>query len=180
MQARIHDESLRCVLSDQAIVALAARAPKNPTEVYDIILNADTTNGNLNAYPAMPSPSVIAKNHIKDLCFLLHEDNANVDDVLKSYWQKHIDRGQCCPLSAYNRALYSAFSLKHSCMPFSKQSVEKFTSMVGKRSSREHFIQKFSCKSPVYHNCRIYASDGRLLCYCDRRKLDWLVKFESP
>nr|GEY84136.1 protein RRP6-like 3 isoform X1 [Tanacetum cinerariifolium] len=47
---------------------------------------------------------------------------------------------------------------------------------VARKASRELFVQKFSCKSPVYHNCRIYANDGRLLCYCDRRKLEWYLQ----
>jgi hypothetical protein len=41
--------------------------------------------------------------------------------------------------------------------------------------ARLQFVRKFSCKAPVYHNCRIFAGDGRLLCYCDRKKLEWLV-----
>ncbi|KAJ8513150.1 hypothetical protein OPV22_003584 [Ensete ventricosum] len=106
LMARIHDESLRYVLSDHAIAALAVKAPKSPTEIYDIILHVDISNG-LNAHPALPSPSPIAKNHVEDLCFLLQEMNANVDDS---------------------------------------------------------------------ETCWIYASDGRLLCYCDRRKLEWYVQ----
>ncbi|XP_044323457.1 protein RRP6-like 3 isoform X3 [Triticum aestivum] len=50
------------------------------------------------------------------------------------------------------------------------------TTPPNKKASRESFIKKFSCKSPVYHNCRIYASDGRLLCYCDRKKLEWYIQ----
>ncbi|KAG6498249.1 hypothetical protein ZIOFF_046161 [Zingiber officinale] len=173
--ARIHDESLRYVLSDQAIAALAVIAPKNPSEIYNVILQADTSNVSSNAYPTLPSPSPIIKNHMDDLCFLLLEVDANVDDVIQTYWQKHLNGAQCCPLSPYNYALLSQFNLKHSGMSFSKSSVEKFNSTVSKKASRELFIQKFSCKSPVYHNCRIYATHGRMLCYCDRKKLEWLV-----
>ncbi|XP_042409469.1 protein RRP6-like 3 isoform X3 [Zingiber officinale] len=144
--ARIHDESLRYVLSDQAIAALAVIAPKNPSEIYNVILQADT------------------------------KVDANVDDVIQTYWQKHLNGAQCCPLSPYNYALLSQFNLKHSGMSFSKSSVEKFNSTVSKKASRELFIQKFSCKSPVYHNCRIYATDGRMLCYCDRKKLEWYMR----
>ncbi|XP_042409467.1 protein RRP6-like 3 isoform X1 [Zingiber officinale] len=174
--ARIHDESLRYVLSDQAIAALAVIAPKNPSEIYNVILQADTSNVSSNAYPTLPSPSPIIKNHMDDLCFLLLEVDANVDDVIQTYWQKHLNGAQCCPLSPYNYALLSQFNLKHSGMSFSKSSVEKFNSTVSKKASRELFIQKFSCKSPVYHNCRIYATDGRMLCYCDRKKLEWYMR----
>lgn len=177
-QARIHDESLRYVLSDQSIATLAVIAPKNPSEIYNVILQADTSNVSSNAYPTLPSPSPITKNHMDDLCFLLLEVDANLDDVIQKYWQKHLDGAQCCPLSPYNYALLSQFNPKHSGMSFSKSSAEKFSSTVSKKVSRELFIQKFSCKSPVYHNCRIYSTDGRLLCYCDRKKLEWLVDIE--
>ena len=42
-------------------------------------------------------------------------------------------------------------------------------------ASHAKFVQIFSLKSPVYHNCRIYVSDGHLLYYCDQRKLDWYI-----
>ncbi|CAI7830063.1 unnamed protein product [Closterium sp. NIES-53] len=41
--------------------------------------------------------------------------------------------------------------------------------------ARANFIKKFSCQGPVYENCRIYSGDGRLLCFCDKRKLEWYV-----
>ena len=45
-----------------------------------------------------------------------------------------------------------------------------------KEASHAQFVQKFSLKSPVYHNCRIYASDGHLLYYCDQRNLELVIK----
>ncbi|XP_073115573.1 protein RRP6-like 3 isoform X2 [Elaeis guineensis] len=176
LMARIHDESLRYVLSDQAIVSLAVRIPKEPIEVYDVIQQADLDNGSSNIYSILPSPSPIVSTHIKELCFLLREASANIDDVFRRFLQKHLGPIGCCPLSAYNYAILSEFSLKQTNTLFMKHAGEKFTSTIGKKASRELFVQKFSCKSPVYHNCRIYASDGRLLCYCDRRKLEWYLK----
>ncbi|XP_038987774.1 protein RRP6-like 3 isoform X3 [Phoenix dactylifera] len=176
LMARIHDESLRYVLSDQAIVSLAMRIPKEPTEVYDVIQQADLNNGSSNIYSILPSPSPVVSTHIEELCFLLQEVSANIDDVFRRFLQKHLGPTGCCPLSVYNYALLSEFCLKQTNELFMKHAGEKFTSMVGKKASRELFVQKFSCKSPVYHNCRIYASDGRLLCYCDRRKLEWYLK----
>lgn len=178
IQARIHDESLRYVLSDQAIVSLAVRIPKEPIEVYDVIQQADLDNGSSNIYSILPSPSPVVSSHIEELCFLLQEASTNIDDVFRRFLQKHLGPTGCCPLSVYNHALLSEFTLKQTNTLFMKHVGEKFTSTVGKKASRELFVQKFSCKSPVYHNCRIYASDGRLLCYCDRRKLEWLVALE--
>ncbi|KAG1368338.1 Protein RRP6-like 3 [Cocos nucifera] len=176
LMARIHDESLRYVLSDQAIVSLALRVPKESIEVYDVIQQADLGNGSSNIYSILPSPSPVVSTHIEELCFLLQEVSANIDDVFRRFLQKHLGPTGCCPLSAYNYALLSEFSLKQTNTLFMKHVGEKFASTVGKKASRELFVQKFSCKSPVYHNCRIYASDGRLLCYCDRRKLEWYLK----
>lgn len=36
-------------------------------------------------------------------------------------------------------------------------------------------VDKFSAKGPVYDNCRMLSMDGKLLCFCDRRKLEWCV-----
>lgn len=37
----------------------------------------------------------------------------------------------------------------------------------------ESLVNRFRAKGPVYDNCRMLSMDGRLLCYCDRRKLEW-------
>eukprot|EP00271_Cylindrocystis_brebissonii_P017801 TRINITY_DN4772_c0_g2_i1.p1 TRINITY_DN4772_c0_g2~~TRINITY_DN4772_c0_g2_i1.p1 ORF type:complete len:969 (+),score=144.85 TRINITY_DN4772_c0_g2_i1:140-2908(+) len=42
--------------------------------------------------------------------------------------------------------------------------------------ARQQFIDKFSCRKRVYENCRIYGNTGgRLLCFCDKKKLQWYV-----
>lgn len=172
-QARVHDESLRFVLSDQAIAALAVTIPKSSTEVYNVIVEADLSNGS--AYPSQPSPSPVVVTHVEELCCLLQDSTTNIDNVFKLLLDKNLGQTGCCPLSVYNYALVSEFNLKKTSMFSLKHGGEKLTPTNNKKASRELFIQKFSCKSPVYHNCRIYATDGRLLCYCDRRKLEWLV-----
>lgn len=174
-QARIHDESLRYILSDQAIVALATKVPREPTEIFQVIQQADLSTDSSNIAAALPTPSHIVSFHMDEICFLLQEVGVNMSDVLTRYLQKHLDPTGCCTVSIYNYALLSEFSLKQTDTLFLKQNGGKFSTPVGKKASRELFVQKFSCKSPVYHNCRIYANDGRLLCYCDRRKLEWLV-----
>ncbi|KAJ0966169.1 hypothetical protein J5N97_027307 [Dioscorea zingiberensis] len=176
IMARIHDDSLRYILSDQAIVSLAAKAPKNAKEILDIILEADLSNCASNNYPSLPSPSPVVITHMDELCCLLEEVNGNIDDVFRRYLQKHLDPTGCCPVSIYNYSLLSEFNLRQPGTLFLKQNGGKSTAPGGKKASRELFVQKFSCKSPVYHNCRIYANDGRLLCFCDRRKLEWYLR----
>lgn len=40
-------------------------------------------------------------------------------------------------------------------------------------AQKERLVKKFSAKSAVYENCKMYSQDGDLLCYCDLRKLIW-------
>lgn len=122
------------------------------------------------------SPSPIVVSHIEELCNLLKNSNLSIDDLFDNILERRLAPTKCCPLSAYNYALLSQLSSKRGeVFNFSLNGHEKVSQMGNKRASRELFIKKFSCKSPVYHNCRIYASDGRLLCYCDKKKLEWLA-----
>ncbi|XP_068644349.1 protein RRP6-like 3 isoform X2 [Aristolochia californica] len=176
LMARAHDESLRYVLSEPAIVALATRVPKSPQEIYDIIVEADSNSDPANiGFPSQSSPSLVVCSHLADLCCLFEEDMDNSIDLFERILQKHLGPSGTCPLSIYNYAILSRYNSKVVNMPL-KQNGGKPTKRVDRKASRKLFVQKFSCKAPVYHNCRIYASDGRLLCYCDRRKLEWYLR----
>lgn len=175
----MHDESLKYVLSDQAIVALAADAPASEKDIYDCILQADISLDSLNVLSTVNSPSDVACSHIEDLAFIFKNDAGKPDDIFKAILQKHLGPSGSCPLSIYNYTLLSKSSLKLTNQLVSKGNTYNRSKQVSRMSSRELFVQKFSCKSPAYHNCRIYANDGRLLCYCDRRKLEWLVVTSS-
>lgn len=172
LMARLHDESLRYVLSDQAIVALADRAPMTTTEVCNTINQADL-NVDLSFHSFLPSPSPVVCSHLDDVCSLLHDKIGNLNDIFPVIIQKCLGPSGSCPISIHNYALLINCNLKLEFV--SKQNGVKSSKQVAKKASRDLFVQKFSCKSPVYHNCRIYANDGRLLCYCDQRKLEWLV-----
>lgn len=177
-QARVHDESLRFVLSDQAIVGLADKVPSNQADVYSTIAQADSDVDPLNVNSSLPSPSPVVCSHLDDLYHLIHDKLGNLDDVFLANLQKCLGPNGCCPLSVFNYALLAKCNLELKSVSNKsvyKQNGVKNPKQVSRKASRELFVQKFSCKSPVYHNCRIYANDGRLLCYCDRRKLEWLV-----
>ena len=168
----MHDESLRYVLSDQAIVALADRAPMTPTEICSTINQADlNVDLSFNSFLASPSPVVCS--HLDDVYSLLQDKIDNLNDIFPMILQKSLGASGSCPVSIYNYALLVNCNQKLAFV--SKQNGVKSSKRVSKKASRELFVQKFSCKSPVYHNCRIYANDGRLLCYCDHRKLEWSV-----
>lgn len=173
-QARAHDESLKYVLPDQAIVALANQPPTSHSEIYNVIDQADI-NVEMGVNSFFPSPSPVVGSHLSDLFDLLADNVGNSGDICSVIIQRCLGSNGSCPLSIYNYSLLVNTNLrptvayKHCSVKNSKQ--------VSRKASRDLFVQKFSCKSPVYHNCRIYANDGRLLCYCDRRKLEWLVHF---
>ena len=174
-QARVHDESLRYVLSDQAVIALVEKRPKSEKEIYTVISVADKDNDSLTSSFSMMSPSPVTCSHWDDIYCLLEGQINSADDILQILLHKHLGPKGTCSLSAYNYNLLSGFNLKLVDGSMSKKNEMRRGKFVTRKASRQHFVQKFSCKAPVYHNCRIYASDGRLLCYCDRRKLEWLV-----
>ncbi|GAB2285279.1 hypothetical protein Dimus_019733 [Dionaea muscipula] len=175
LMARIHDESLRYVLSDQAIVALAEKIPTSETEVYDTIIEADRSLDSSTSILSTASPSPVISAHWGDLQLLLKDDLGTSGDTLLVILKRCIGSSGTCPLSIFNYALLSRSYLKHPNATVYKQNAVKNAKQVGKKASRQLFVQKFSCKSPVYHNCKIYASDGRLLCYCDWKKLEWYL-----
>lgn len=178
-QARVHDESLRYVISDQAIVALADKAPTNhadkaptnPADILTTIAEADS-NADSSFSSGLSSPSPVVYSHLDDFRHLLHNKIGNPDNFFSKILQNCLGPNGSCPLSIFNYALLVECNMK---VPLtSRKNGLRNSKQVARKSSRQLFVQKFSCKAPVYHNCRIYADDGRLLCYCDRRKLEWL------
>ncbi|XP_052178209.1 protein RRP6-like 3 isoform X2 [Diospyros lotus] len=176
LMARIHDESLRYVLSDHAIIALAHKVPASETEIYDTISQADLNIDSPNIVSSLQSPSPVVCSHLEDFIYLFEDEVRNLEDIFQLILQNHLGPSGSCPLSVYSYALLSRTNLKLVNRLVSKQNGFRNAKQIGKKASRQLFVQKFSCKSPVYHNCRIYANDGRLLCYCDRRKLEWYLR----
>lgn len=174
-QARIHDESLKYVLSDNAIVCLAEKVPLTATDICTTISEADIDIDVLNSNSTPRFPSSVVLSHLDDFPDLLQNEIINLDDIFQLFLKKHLGPNSSCPFSLYNYSLLSKADIKTSKRSVLKENGYRYSRKVARKASRELFVQKFSCKSPVYHNCRIYANDGRLLCYCDRRKLEWLV-----
>ncbi|XP_078428552.1 polynucleotidyl transferase, ribonuclease H fold protein with HRDC domain-containing protein isoform X1 [Wolffia australiana] len=168
LMARIHDESTRYVLSDQAIFYLGINAPQTEDQVYDLIIRADSDV----IFPN--SPSHVVKSHVEELSILIQGLQQNPEDIFRRILQIHLEPSNHCPISLYNYALLS--KLEASTALFQKRKGLNRVSLTGPKASRALFVQKFSCKAPVYHNCRIYASDGRLLCYSDQRKIEWYLR----
>jgi len=162
------------VLSDQAIVALASRIPASNSEIYNTIVRTDV-NAETGLSSSIPSPSPVVCSHLIDIYHLLANKLVNHGDIYSVILQKCLGQNGSCKLNIFNYALLVNSNLRP--ILSSKRSTLKNPRQHSKKASRNLFVKKFSCKSPVYHNCRIFANDGRLLCYCDRKKLEWLVHF---
>ncbi|KAL3509763.1 hypothetical protein ACH5RR_029164 [Cinchona calisaya] len=175
IMARVHDESLRYVLSEQAIGTLAAKVPTTEMDINDTISTADLNSDFVNLGSFLQSPSPAVCSHFEDFYLLFQDNVGEDDDFYFSILQRHLGSDGTCPLSIYNYALLSKTSLKPTNRPVSKPNGFRHAKQAARMASRELFVQKFSCKSPVYHNCRIFANDGRLLCYCDQKKLEWYL-----
>ncbi|KAL5797871.1 hypothetical protein ACOSQ2_002691 [Xanthoceras sorbifolium] len=177
LMGRVHDESLRFVLSDQAIVALAEKVPATPTDIYSTVAQADLVADSFNFNSSLPSPSPVVYSHLDDFYLLIHNKLGNLDDNFPGILQKCLGLNGSCPMYAFNYALLAKSNLRltQSNRLVSKQNGVR-NSKQTRKASRQLFVQKFSCKSPVYHNCRIFANDGRLLCYCDQKKLEWYLR----
>ncbi|CAN1161215.1 Protein RRP6-like 3 [Linum perenne] len=176
LMARVHDESLRYVLSDQAIVSLGENSPTNLTELSQLIADADNQVDPVNSTSFLPLSTVVAS-HLDDLFDIILDRESKLDDIISTVLQNCLGENGSCPLSIYNYALLMNGDFKLTNRTVSKQKGGRNSKQARKTSrARQHFVQKFSCKAPVYHNCRIYANDGRLLCYCDKRKLEWYLR----
>jgi cation-transporting P-type ATPase D len=42
--------------------------------------------------------------------------------------------------------------------------------------ARERLARRLSSKAPVYQNCRMLSEGGELLCFCDRKRLEWCAR----
>ncbi|KAK4741810.1 hypothetical protein SAY87_025398 [Trapa incisa] len=174
LMARVHDESVRFVLSDPAILALAEKVPSNANEIFEAIAQADLNAESLSA--SFPSPSPTVCSHMDHLINLLQEEIEDLDNLFCVFLQKCIGQNGSCPLSVFNYPLLIDSNVKLAKIIIPGQNGSKSRKKAERKASRRLFVQKFSCKSPVYHNCRIFANDGRLLCYCDHRKLEWYLR----
>lgn len=162
------------MLSDQAIVALACKQPTTTEEIYDTIAHTDlATESSPSLSSSVQSSSPVICSHLNDIYQMITEKLAKLDEILPVVLKQCLGTNGTCPISVFNYSLLVNFEMKLSSQSDPKKNGRKNFKQFTRKASRELFVKKFSCKAPVYHNCRIYANDGRLLCYCDRRKLEW-------
>ncbi|TKY53391.1 Exonuclease 3'-5' domain-containing protein 2 [Spatholobus suberectus] len=114
LRARIHDEGLKYVPSDQAIVALASQPSGSHSEIYNTIAQADM-NMEMGVNSFIPSPSPVVCSHLRDIYHLLANKSVNDDDIYLVNPQKCLGQNGSCPLTIFNYALLvpSSGSCKH-------------------------------------------------------------------
>lgn len=162
------------MLSDQAIVTIASKQPITAEDIYDAIAQADlATESSSTLSFSIQSPSAVVCSHLDDVYQMTRDKLVKLDAILPVVLQKCLGTDGTCPISIFNYSLLVNFKTKLTSRSAPMQNGHKNLKQFTRKASRELFVKKFSCKAPVYHNCRIYANDGRLLCYCDRRKLEW-------
>ncbi|CAM6097604.1 unnamed protein product [Calypogeia fissa] len=184
--ARIEDESLGSILSDTALMALAVSGP--PTlELICATIAASNTSPQV-AVPAKAPhfsslPPTVQK-YMSDLLHIIQRSGAGpAGETLLQNMTPRIS------FEWLLEKMLSIFKLSGTAGEYDKDAFEdeflvktsqyktsKRLRLGSTEKSRIQFVKKFSCKAPVYRNCRIYADDGRLLCFCDRKKLEWYVK----
>jgi cation-transporting P-type ATPase D len=180
----VEDESLGSILSDTALIALARSDPSTPELICATIAAADASPEVQEAVtgskiPHFASTSPIVLKDVSDLHKVIQSSiDVEVDETI-------LQKGPLTySLSWLTEKLISMFKSSGSTvLDYSHEYrliVNSSVHETAKRQkvgtaekSRIQFVKKFSCKAPIYHNCRIYADDGRLLCFCDRKKLDW-------
>lgn len=142
--------------------------------------------------PPLPSPSPVVQQHIASLCDILWDFGEDSKEYVWP-WRSSTNGSN----SVYRRIVNALgippgwiFRGSKNGDALITDRNEKFTGGKGAESwvrksipkkwrlgdaekARASFVKKFACKAPVYHNCRIYTGDGRLLCFCDRKKLEW-------
>ncbi|KAL3693196.1 hypothetical protein R1sor_006847 [Riccia sorocarpa] len=197
--ARAEDESLRAVLSDGALIALASICPQTLEMIQSTVAAADASLQSTDEYsspvkPTFDSPSPTLVKHVVEICNIIRSWSSTTFQEV-SLTQTEAEANPRNYFAALMDKLYSALNLgpRRDAFLESYSIAEKDDEYISRNGtlgdrkttkewrrnagiSRMQFVKKFSCKAPVYHNCRIYADDGRLLCFCDRKKLDWYVK----
>ncbi|KAF3796773.1 RRP6-like 3 protein [Nymphaea thermarum] len=119
--ARTHDESLRCVLSDQSIWALATKVPKTEEDVYHTVVQADSMIDAFDTCASFPSPSPILFRHVKDVSCLLQEDINGLDNVFQTIVKQYSWASQNSLLMAYENSLPENLYLKLANKPLCQQ-----------------------------------------------------------
>ena len=197
VQARAQDESVLFVLSDAALLALATMRPLTYKSILSTIAAADlgsqASEGSLPpGVPPLPSPSPVGQHEIASLRGVLL-DFARVSLWPRKCFSELNNYGGFLSGSIIsflqNTSFFSSLGFERNAARGEgkkprlnvssrreggdRKNIPKRWRLGNVEQARLNFVKKFSCIAPVYHNCRIYAGDARLLCFCDRKKLDW-------
>jgi len=72
-----------------------------------------------------------------------------------------------------NKIIFEKLSSQQKVSNYGKE--KALQKLKDKKVRRNHVMEKFSLKKPIYENCQILAPDGEILCKCDRKKVEWYL-----
>jgi ribonuclease D len=191
--AREEDESLRAVLTDSALIGVALACPKTASDLLESVRESDR-HGVLerSKHAQHPfsekhrSPSLVLERHVSAACAITARFTASHVNLPKPPSPSEENAGASAqdtgmPETARGSqpggAVTYAKVARSAREPSGWARVEDDSLSKKAHPAKQHrdpvaararFVNKFACKKTVYENCRIYAGDGRLLCYCDR------------
>ncbi|KAJ7553277.1 hypothetical protein O6H91_06G090800 [Diphasiastrum complanatum] len=178
--ARSEDVSLRYILSDAAILALAKDCPLSHEMILSTIAAAGSLpQDSLLSVVAPASPSLVVKREICTLAAFLRQasDASRLELVIEDAQIRPENEASVPQSGLQDRMLSDQKDPKRSRQKQPNTCKKEEPQKSGQtQKSRYRFVRQFACKSPVYDNCRIFAGDGCLLCYCDRKKIEWYLQ----
>lgn len=191
--AREEDESLRAVLTDSALIGVALACPKSASDLLDAVRESDRhvvlERSKHAQHPFSEkhrTPSLVLERHVSDVCTITARFTASHVNLPKLPNPPDEDTGVSgkdngTPKTAQGSqpggVVTYAKVARSAREPSGWARVEDDSLSKKAHPAKQHrdpvaararFVNKFACKKTVYENCRIYAGDGRLLCYCDR------------
>ncbi|GMH33336.1 hypothetical protein BSKO_01170 [Bryopsis sp. KO-2023] len=149
--ARREDESCEFILKNRVLVALAIQCPRTPSAIMSL---------------ATSTP--------------IHELEAGEVDCQTDvkYWEPSLPFSSEVEKIAglINDALSGAAVWMEGMALLDKPGQPRKKTAKDQEAARKKLVESFKSKSKVYDNCMMLSVDGDLLCYCDRRRLDWYLK----
>jgi cation-transporting P-type ATPase D len=138
------------ILSLKTIYKLSVKLPKLREEMFNEIKKHNhSTLSNMNYTTLLEDVfNLLQQNSYESTCIIEKYAQINNNDDNKEVVQSQKDKSKQAHIAKIER----------------------------KQQMRSLIIKKFSCKKPVYENCKMLAPDGEQLSFCDTKKMKWYLE----
>jgi cobalt/nickel-transporting P-type ATPase D len=146
VQARKLDEGVQCVLPDEYLLSLAQTRPETREELHNVFHDAEST---CNIFPRTvlgDASAVLSTIRKRDAA----EDDDEDEDALPGLSALLQPPGFVTELARKRHEDPAAFA--------------------------QRLGERFGVKKTPYENCKMYSMNGQLLCYTDKKRLQWYVR----